>query len=85
MSLEAHFEGYSFLMNESRDAMTKAASKATKLEKRLGVTLGGYQARAHALAKHKVGATRNRHPLHKHNTPSPPSSIATTHSSIVYI
>ena len=56
MSLEAHVEGYSFLMNESRDAMTKAASKATKLEKRLGVTLGGYQARAHALAKHVTDA-----------------------------
>jgi pre-mRNA-splicing factor CDC5/CEF1 len=56
MSLEAHVEGYSFLMNESRDAMTKAASKATKLEKRLGVTLGGYQARAHALAKHITDA-----------------------------
>jgi pre-mRNA-splicing factor CDC5/CEF1 len=32
MSLEAHAEGYSFLMNESCDAMAKAASKATKLE-----------------------------------------------------
>jgi len=52
VSLEAHVEGYSFLMHESRGAMTKAASKATKLEKRLGEMLGGYQARAHALAQH---------------------------------
>lgn len=36
--------------------MTKQATKAGKLEKRLGVTLGGYQARSQTLATQLVSA-----------------------------
>ncbi|KDR81355.1 hypothetical protein GALMADRAFT_134801 [Galerina marginata CBS 339.88] len=43
--------GYSSLLTDCRDLMTKEASKAGKTEKKLGVTLGGYQQRAQAITK----------------------------------
>lgn len=51
LTLEDRIAGYATLMDESRDAMMKEANKAAKSEKKLGVTLGGYQARSKALAK----------------------------------
>ncbi|KAF5324618.1 hypothetical protein D9611_004434 [Ephemerocybe angulata] len=47
-------EGYTTQLNMCRDAMAKVATKAGKAEKKLGVTLGGYQAKGAALAK-RVG------------------------------
>lgn len=43
--------GYTALLEDSRESMSKEASKASKSEKKLNVTLGGYQARSKALAK----------------------------------
>lgn len=51
LSLEQRVEGYSALLDECREMMAKDASKAAKAEKKLGVTLGGYQARSTALSK----------------------------------
>jgi pre-mRNA-splicing factor CDC5/CEF1 len=51
LSLEQRVEGYTTLLDESRELMTKEASKAAKAEKKLNVTLGGYQARSSALSK----------------------------------
>lgn len=51
LSGEEHVAGYAALLTESRELMARDASKAAKAEKKLGVTLGGYQARAQALAK----------------------------------
>ncbi|KAG0222739.1 Pre-mRNA-splicing factor cef1 [Actinomortierella wolfii] len=42
--------------NEKRGVMTKLAAKAGKLEKRLGVTLGGLQARSQSLSKQLLSA-----------------------------
>jgi pre-mRNA-splicing factor CDC5/CEF1 len=43
--------GYEALLQECREVMAKEAGKAAKVEKKLTITLGGYQARAEALAK----------------------------------
>ena len=43
--------GYAALLEDSRESMSKEASKASKSEKKLNITLGGYQARSKALAK----------------------------------
>ena len=51
---EARIDGLSAQLNECRDAMAKEAQKAAKLEKKLNVTLGGYQARSKALTKRIV-------------------------------
>lgn len=51
LSSEARVAGYTSLLNDTRDVMTKEANKAAKMEKKLGVTLGGYQQRAQAIAK----------------------------------
>ncbi|KJA27283.1 hypothetical protein HYPSUDRAFT_35122 [Hypholoma sublateritium FD-334 SS-4] len=51
LTLEARVAGYTSLLEDSRTAMTKEAAKAVKVEKKLGVVLGGYQQRAQALAK----------------------------------
>ncbi len=51
LSDEARIAGYSSLLEEKRGSMTREASKVAKLEKKLGVTLGGYQMRAQALSK----------------------------------
>ncbi|KAI7822394.1 pre-mRNA splicing factor component-domain-containing protein [Gamsiella multidivaricata] len=42
--------GLAHQFTDKRALMTKQATKASKLEKRMGVTLGGYQARSQALA-----------------------------------
>lgn len=54
LSPEARIEGLSAKLNESRQAMAKEAQKAQKSEKKLSVTLGGYQARSKALIKQIV-------------------------------
>jgi pre-mRNA-splicing factor CDC5/CEF1 len=51
LSAPQRVAGYTSQLEDSRNLMTKEASKASKLEKKLGVTLGGYQARSKALAK----------------------------------
>ena len=43
--------GYVTLLEDNRESMSKEANKASKSEKKLNVTLGGYQARSKALAK----------------------------------
>ncbi|KDQ59393.1 hypothetical protein JAAARDRAFT_56409 [Jaapia argillacea MUCL 33604] len=43
--------GFSALIGECREQMSKEASKASKTEKKLGVTLGGYVSRSKALTK----------------------------------
>ncbi|KAH7888895.1 pre-mRNA splicing factor component-domain-containing protein [Phlebopus sp. FC_14] len=53
---EDRIAGYSALLDESREQMTKEASKVAKVEKKLGITLGGYQARSKALAKRVTDA-----------------------------
>ncbi|KAF9451239.1 hypothetical protein P691DRAFT_757518 [Macrolepiota fuliginosa MF-IS2] len=56
LSLDQRIAGYASLLAEKRDQMTKEANKAAKAEKKLGVTLGGYQTRSHALSKRIVDA-----------------------------
>ncbi|KAG1751396.1 pre-mRNA splicing factor component-domain-containing protein [Suillus paluster] len=51
LSVEARIAGFTMLLEESRDEMSKEASKASKIEKKLDITLGGYQARSKALSK----------------------------------
>lgn len=54
LSTEERIAGFSSLLNQSRDAMAVEAQKAAKAEKKLGVMLGGYQARSKALVKRVV-------------------------------
>ena len=56
LSLEERIAGYDALLKEDREIMTKEAAKASKAEKKLGVQLGGYQARFKALAKRATDA-----------------------------
>ena len=56
LSLETRITGYTALLNECRETMTREASKSSKSEKKLGVTLGGYQARSMVLAKRITNA-----------------------------
>ncbi|EIN07595.1 hypothetical protein PUNSTDRAFT_70360 [Punctularia strigosozonata HHB-11173 SS5] len=56
LPLEQRISGYTSLLEESRETMAKEASKTTKTERKLGVTLGGYQARSTALAKRVTDA-----------------------------
>lgn len=49
LSSEDRIEGYTALLNESRDLMAREASKISKAENKLNVTLGGYQVRSRAL------------------------------------
>jgi pre-mRNA-splicing factor CDC5/CEF1 len=51
LSAEARMVGYTTLLEECRGEMSKEASKASKAEKKLDITLGGYQARSKALSK----------------------------------
>ncbi|KAI0948484.1 hypothetical protein AcV7_009215 [Taiwanofungus camphoratus] len=51
LSEEARIAGHSSLLDECRETMSKEASKAAKSEKKLNITLGGYQARSKALSK----------------------------------
>lgn len=53
---EQRVAGYNALLSEARDTMGKEAGKASKMEKKLGVTLGGYQARATAIAQRITSA-----------------------------
>lgn len=53
---EQRIDGYTVLLNQCREKMAKEAAKSAKLEKKLGVTLGGYQARAKTLAKRVTDA-----------------------------
>jgi len=56
LSVEARVAGFNDLIRESREEMSKEASKASKVEKKLNVTLGGYQARSKALSKRVTDA-----------------------------
>jgi pre-mRNA-splicing factor CDC5/CEF1 len=51
LSAAQRVAGHTAQLEDCRDFMTKDASKASKWEKKLGVTLGGYQVRSNALAK----------------------------------
>jgi pre-mRNA-splicing factor CDC5/CEF1 len=51
LSATQRVAGYIAQLEGSRDLMSKEANKASKSEKKLGVTLGGYQARSKALSK----------------------------------
>ncbi|KAF7984082.1 hypothetical protein HWV62_17648 [Athelia sp. TMB] len=51
LSLPQRLSGYTALLDDSRDMMTKEANKAAKTEKKLTVTLRGYQVRSQALGK----------------------------------
>ncbi|KAH8102823.1 pre-mRNA splicing factor component-domain-containing protein [Cristinia sonorae] len=51
LSEEDLIAGFSVLLNRSRDAMAAEAQKTAKVEKKLNVVLGGYQARSRALSK----------------------------------
>ena len=61
LSFSQQVEGYSALLDESRDTMAKDASKAAKIEKKLGVTLAGYLARSAALSKRITEAFAELH------------------------
>ncbi|KAH7913466.1 pre-mRNA splicing factor component-domain-containing protein [Hygrophoropsis aurantiaca] len=56
LSLDDRLVGYSTILEENREQMSKEAAKAAKSEKKLGITLGGYQARYKALAKRVTDA-----------------------------
>jgi len=49
LSSEDRLEGYAALLNESRDLMSREAGKIARAEKKLNVTLGGYQVRSKTL------------------------------------
>jgi pre-mRNA-splicing factor CDC5/CEF1 len=51
LSREERIAGFAALLEEDKDTMAKEAGKASKSEKKLGVVLGGYQARSKALTK----------------------------------
>ena len=51
MTNSEHIIGITTLLNDARDKMRNEADKAKRLERKLGITLGGYQSRADNLAK----------------------------------
>lgn len=51
LSEAERIRGYTAQLDESRQGMAKEASKAAKAEKKLNITLGGYQGRSKALTK----------------------------------
>jgi pre-mRNA-splicing factor CDC5/CEF1 len=51
LSAEQRVAGYAALLSQGRDMMAKEASKVAKIEKKLSVTLGGYQGRSNSLIK----------------------------------
>lgn len=53
---ETRVAGYTALLDELREQMTREASRTAKMEKKLGIVLGGYQARANMLAGRLTGA-----------------------------
>ncbi|KAJ7433940.1 hypothetical protein FB451DRAFT_1470416 [Mycena latifolia] len=56
LSAESRVEGYTTLIEESREVMSKEAAKAAKAEKKLTVVLGGYLSRSQALSKRLTDA-----------------------------
>ncbi|KAI6002817.1 pre-mRNA splicing factor component-domain-containing protein [Pisolithus albus] len=56
LSAEDRVAGYTTLLKDCREQMTKEDSKTSKIEKKLGITLGGYQVRSKALAKRVTDA-----------------------------
>lgn len=56
LTLDERIAGYTALLDECREQISKEASKAAKIEKKLGITLGGYKARNEALAKRVTNA-----------------------------
>jgi pre-mRNA-splicing factor CDC5/CEF1 len=56
LSPEQRVAGYEAVLQDNKDLMAKEAAKAAKVEKKLGVTLGGYQARSQTLAKRLTDA-----------------------------
>ncbi|KAG6865285.1 hypothetical protein C0991_003745 [Blastosporella zonata] len=61
LSPSQRVEGFSTILNDRRAIMTKDASKAAKIEKKLGVQLGGYLARSQALSKRITSAFEELH------------------------
>lgn len=55
--------GYDYLLMDERELMVKDASKAAKAEKKLDVTLGGYQTRSQSLYKRIAHAFEEYHAL----------------------
>jgi len=51
LSLEARVPGYDTVLQQNKELMSREASKASKAEKKLNVTLGGYMARSKALTE----------------------------------
>ncbi|EGO01173.1 hypothetical protein SERLA73DRAFT_72143 [Serpula lacrymans var. lacrymans S7.3] len=49
LSDEQRIAGYRAVFNDLRDQVTKEGNKAAKVEKKLGIVLGGYEARSKAL------------------------------------
>ncbi|KAG6861896.1 hypothetical protein C0995_010602 [Termitomyces sp. Mi166 len=64
LSLIERAEGYLAVLDDARNNMTKDASKAAKIEKKLGVQLGGYLARSQALSKRITDASDKLHTTH---------------------
>jgi len=56
LSASQRVAGYTVQLQDDRDLMAKEAGKVSKSEKKLGVTLGGYQVRSKALAKRITAA-----------------------------
>jgi pre-mRNA-splicing factor CDC5/CEF1 len=56
ISLEARLAGASALLEQDRETMAKEASRASKIEKKLNLVLGGFQMRASALTKRATDA-----------------------------
>ncbi|PPQ74173.1 hypothetical protein CVT26_006755, partial [Gymnopilus dilepis] len=56
LELEQRVSGYRVLLDECREVMAKEATKAGKLEKKLGITLGGYQQRVNLLSSRITAA-----------------------------
>lgn len=56
LTFDERVAGYTAQLEDSRDLMAKEASKASKSEKKLGVTLGGYQARSKVIAQRITNA-----------------------------
>ncbi|KAG5735520.1 Pre-mRNA-splicing factor CEF1 [Termitomyces sp. T112] len=54
-------EGYTTILDDGRSNMAKDSSKAAKIEKKLGVQLGGYLARSRALSKRITDAFEKLH------------------------
>ena len=53
---DSRVAGYSHLLHTSHQVMTKEANRTTKVEKKLGVILGGYQQHAQLLSERVVKA-----------------------------